>query len=57
MSKKDWSYVQLAGMTALALVAIHGATSRNWRDLHTLGVILCAVAAVGPELTRAYPSS
>ncbi len=52
MSSKDWRYVQLAGMTALALVAIHGATSRNWKDFHTLGVILCAVAAVGPELTR-----
>ncbi len=52
MGRKEWSYVQLAGMTALALVAIHGATSRNWRDLHTAGVILCAIAAVGPELGR-----
>lgn len=52
MSKKDWRYMQLAGMTALAFVAIHGATSRRWKDLHTIGVILCAVAAVGPELGR-----
>ncbi len=52
MSRKDWSYVQLAGTMALALVAIHGATSRSWKDLHTIGVILCAVAAVGPELAH-----
>lgn len=52
MSRQDWGYVQLAGMTALTLVAIHGATSRNWRDVHTIGVILCAVAAIGPELKR-----
>lgn len=52
MSRQDWGYLQLAGMTALALVAIHGASSRKWQDIHTIGVVLCAIAAVGPEVAR-----
>lgn len=50
MRKKDWAYVKLAGAMALALVAVHGKTSRGWRDLHTVGVVLSALAMVGPLL-------
>ncbi len=50
MRDRDWAYVKLAGAVALALVAIHGKTSRSWHDLHTVGVLLSALAMVGPLL-------
>lgn len=50
MGKKRFAYLQLAGGIALALVTIHGKTSRGWQDLHTIGVVLSAVAMLGPEL-------
>jgi len=50
MSRRDWQTVRLAGTAVLLAVSIHGVSSRRWSDLHTLGVILSVVAAIGPEL-------
>ena len=52
MRQKDWAYLKLAGAIALAVVAIHGRTSRRWSELHTVGVVVSAVAAVGPLLLK-----
>lgn len=51
MDRRNWTYMRLAGSTLLALVAIHGATNKEWRQLHTLGVVLSAVAVLGVELS------
>lgn len=49
MNRHELEYLRLAGGIALTVVAIHGVTSGRWKDLHTLGVVLSAIAMVGPE--------
>jgi hypothetical protein len=50
MSSASWKVVGAAGVIVGALVTIHGITSRGWRDLHTIGLVLSVAAAVAPRL-------
>lgn len=53
MVEPSWREIGLYGRILLAAVTLHGITSRGWRDAHTIGVLLCAVAVVGSEMSRA----
>jgi hypothetical protein len=50
VSAKDWRLVGAVAVAVGAVVAIHGVTSRRWRQAHTLAVVLSALAAVGPYM-------
>lgn len=50
MERRDLAYIRLAGYALITLVAIHGATSKEWRDLHSIGVLLSALAVIGNEI-------
>jgi hypothetical protein len=46
----NWKTVGAAGTVLAGIAILHGLTSRKWRDVHTLGVILGTAAAVAPRL-------
>ena len=52
MSERDWNRIGMSGRVVLAAVAIHGATSRRWRNAHTVGVVMCLIAIAGREIAR-----
>ena len=46
----DWKAVGAAGAIIAGLAVLHGLTSRKWKDIHTLGVVLGLVAAAAPYM-------
>jgi len=48
----DWKAVGAAGAVIAGIAALHGLTSRRWKDAHTLGVILGLVAAAAPYVAE-----
>ncbi len=50
MKKDDWQLLgAIAGLVG-AVIVIHGVTSKQWSDAHTVATIVSAAAAVGPYL-------
>jgi hypothetical protein len=52
MTKADWKAIGIAGSLFGLAVTIHGVTSKRWRDLHTVALILGIAAMLGPELRQ-----
>ena len=55
MSRQEqefWNGVRVAGVLLGTAVSLHGVTNRTWTQLHSIALMLTAVAAVGPELRR-----
>jgi hypothetical protein len=48
----NWQAVGVAGTVIAGVAALHGLTSRKWRDAHTLGVILGLAASLAPKLLQ-----
>lgn len=45
-----WRTAGAAGTVIAAVTVLHGITSRKWRDVHTIGVLLSLAAAIAPRL-------
>ena len=49
----DWKMIGAVGAVIAAVAILHGATSRKWQDIHTLGIVLGAAAALAPYVLDA----
>jgi hypothetical protein len=47
----DWKTVGTAGTVIAGIAVLHGLTSREWRDIHTFGVVLGLAATLAPRLS------
>ncbi len=46
----DWqSFRAISAAIALACV-LHGATTGNWKTLHTVGLVVGLIGTIGPDL-------
>lgn len=50
MSKKEWGAVGAVAGLGAAVVAYHGLTSKRWTELHSVLVVVGAVAAVATNI-------
>jgi hypothetical protein len=46
MRKRDWQIIGLIATAGGAAVAVHGITSKRWKDAHTLFSVLSACVAL-----------
>jgi hypothetical protein len=51
MSKQDWARVRDAGRLIAAAAIAHGVSTKQWSQLHNLGVLLWAAGEAGAQLS------
>jgi len=44
----DWKAVGAIGAVVAAIAVLHGLTSRKWKEVHTLGMLLGLLATAAP---------
>lgn len=47
MSKKDWNVVRDAGRLIATIAVAHGVRTKQWSQLHSLGVLLWLAGETG----------